>query len=249
MVERIPTGIPGLDELLEGGFPKQRLILVSGATGTGKSIFGMQYVYKGLVEHEEPGIFVTFDEMPDKLREDVLRFGWNIKDMEKNELLGIVDGSSARAGAASDEPHSLMPNQLDVDRILLEIIALARRMNAKRLVIDSLASMGLRIDGDLEARKAVLKMSYVLARSGLTTILTTEVPEQAIGSGMRFSKYGVEEYVADGVILLSTMAIGSQVNRTIYIRKMRGTNHSMAIHSLEVSDRGIAIKKIEEVFK
>jgi len=83
----------------------------------------------------------------------------------------------------------------------------------------------------------------------LTTILTTEVPEQAPGTGMRFSKYGVEEYIADGVILLSMMAIGSQVNRTIYVRKMRGTNHSMAIHSIEVSDKGLAVKKIEEVFK
>ncbi len=241
MVERAPTGIPGLDELLEGGFPRQRLILVSGATGTGKSIFGMQYIYKGLVEHEEPGVFVTFDEMPGKLREDMLRFGWNLKDLEKNDLMAVIDATSARAGAPSEEEHALMPGQLDLDRVLLEIISTARRINAKRLVIDSLASMGLRLDGDAEARRSVLKMSYVLARSGLTTILTTEVPEQAPGGAMRFSKYGVEEYVADGVIMLNLLNIGGKALRTLTIRKMRGTKHSLDINTLEVVDAGLKV--------
>ncbi len=245
MVERASTGIPGLDELLEGGFPRQRLILVSGATGTGKSIFGMQYIYNGLTEHEEPGLFVTFDEMPSKLREDMLRFGWNLKDLEKNDLLAVVDASSARAGSASDEEHSLMPNQLDVDQILIEIIATARRIGAKRLVIDSLASMGLRLDGDTEARRAVLKMSYVLARSGLTTVLTTEVPEQVVGSGMRFSKYGVEEYVADGVILLGMMNIGGETIRNLTVRKMRGTKHELNPVLLEIDEKGLSAKRMK----
>jgi len=243
MVERVPTGIPGLDELLEGGFPRKRLVLVSGATGTGKSIFGMQYVYKGLVEHEEPGVFVSFDEMPEKLREDMLRFGWNLKDLEKNDLLAVVDATSARAGAPSEEEHAIMPGQLDLDRVLLEIISTARRIDAKRLVIDSLASMGLRLDGDTEARRAVLKMSYVLARSGLTTILTTEVPEQAPGTGMHFSKYGVEEYIADGVLLLNFVGMGPQPIRTMQIRKMRGTNHSLEIHQFEITEKGILLEK------
>ena len=94
---RVATGIPGLDALVEGGFPRARSILVSGSCGTGKSIFGMQYLYHGLVDYEEPGVFVTFDEMPSKIREDMLKFGWNLKELEKNDLLAILDATSAKA--------------------------------------------------------------------------------------------------------------------------------------------------------
>jgi len=249
-IERIKTGIYGLDELIEGGFPKRRTILVAGSTGTGKTIFGMQFIYQGIVENDEPGLFVTFDEMPDKLRQDMMKFGWNVKELEDNNLLGIVDVTSARAGAPSEEARALLPGQLDFDKMLVDILAIARNIGAKRLVIDSIPAMVFHL-GESELRKSILKLSYVVARSGMTTLITTEVPEQPLGGGgaLHFSRYGVEEYISDGVLLLSFLGVGAQATRTIYIRKMRGTKHSMEIHPMEITDKGMVVRKIEEVFK
>ncbi|MEM0475632.1 MAG: ATPase domain-containing protein [Candidatus Norongarragalinales archaeon] len=247
---RVATGIPGLDALIEGGFPRGRTILVSGGCGTGKSIFGMQYLYRGLVDYEEPGVFVTFDEMPSKIREDMLKFGWSLKELEKNDLLAILDATSAKAGTASEEEHALTPGKMDFDTVLLEVLNVCRKTSAKRLVIDSIPAMGLHSDSLTETRRNILKLAYVLNRTGLTTILTTETPESAVGSGaMHLSRYGVEEYIADGVILLSTLAIGSQVNRALYVRKMRGTKHDMGVHPMEITEKGIVVKKMEDVFK
>ncbi|MFH0836204.1 MAG: ATPase domain-containing protein [Candidatus Micrarchaeota archaeon] len=251
LTDRAKTGIFGLDELIEGGFPRGRTILLSGSCGTGKSIFGMQFIYKGVTEHEEPGVFVSFDELPLKIREDMSRFGWNLKELEKNDLMTIVDASSARAGSPSEEEHALLPGQLDFDKVLIDILGIARRIGARRLVLDSIPAMGLQFETENEIRKTILKLSYVLSRSGLTTLLTSEIPEQSLGSGgnLEFSKYGVEEYIADGVILLNFLGIGSQVNRTMYVRKMRGTKHSTEIHPMEITEKGIVVKKVEDVFK
>jgi len=244
MDNRVPTGIVGLDDLLEGGFPRKRMVLLSGATGTCKSIFGMQFIVKGVSKYDEPGVFVSFDEQPEKLREDMLRFGWDLKELEDGNKLALIDASSARAGAPSEEENSIMPGQLDLDKILLEIIGTARRIKAKRLVLDSLASMGLQMDGDQDARRAVLKTSYLLARSGLTTLLITEVPSFTGSIGqVPMSKYGVEEYVSDGVVVLGKISLAGDTIRNLTIHKMRGTKHEINPVMLELGKTGLSVKK------
>jgi KaiC/GvpD/RAD55 family RecA-like ATPase len=245
---RVATGIPGLDALIEGGFPRARTVLVSGACGTGKSIFGMQYLYQGLVDYEEPGVFVAFDEMPGKIREDMLKFGWNLRELEKNDLLAILDATSAKAGTASDEEHALTPGRMDFDNVLLETLNVCRKTNAKRLVIDSIPAMGLHTDSVNETRKNILKLAYVLNRTGLTTILTTEIPEST-GGVQHLSRYGIEEYVTDGVILLGFLGTGTRATRTIYVRKMRGTEHSLEIQPMDITSKGIVVKKMTDVYK
>ncbi|MDP2717309.1 MAG: ATPase domain-containing protein, partial [Candidatus Micrarchaeota archaeon] len=223
MVDRAPTGIPGLDDLIEGGFPKNRTILVAGACGTGKSIFSMQFLYNGITEHNEPGVFVTFDESPENIRSDMMRFGWNLQELERKNLFAIVDGASARAGTPSTEAHSLNANQLDINRVLTDILGIARRIGAKRLVIDSIPALGFQLEDENAIRRAILRVAQVLSKSGMTAIVTTELPESSGDEPMRFSKYGVEEYVADGVILLGLLGASTKQDRTVYIRKMRGT--------------------------
>lgn len=248
--DRVKTGIKGLDDLIEGGIPKGRTILVAGASGTGKSIFGMEFVYKGATEFDETGVFVTFDEQPNKIREDMLRFGWNIAELEKHDKIAILDGSSAKIGAPSDEEHLLMPG-LDFNKLLVEILGTARKVGAKRLVIDSIPAMGQLLEKEGDIRKNILKLSYTLGKAGVTSILTSEIEEQDASKtgSLKFSKYGVEEYVADGVVLLNMLSIGSAENRTAYIRKMRGTKHSLAFHPFAITDHGLLVKKSEDVFK
>ena len=238
------TGITGLDPLIEGGFPAGRSILVSGGCGTGKTILGIQYVYGGAKNYNEPGVYVTLDERPELIREDVLRFGWDLKKLEEKNMINIVDGSIAKLGMPSEEEFSLPVTGYDVDKLLLEIMRVIKRIDARRVVIDSIPALGFNFENVNDVRKAVLKVSYMLMRSGVTSILVSEMQE---GSN-KFGKYGVEEYVVDGVIVLHYMGVGTASNRTLHIRKMRSTKHSEDLHPMDISDKGITVHKIEEEY-
>ncbi len=244
-MERIPSGIPGLDKLIEGGFPAGRSVLVSGGCGTGKTIFTMQYIYEGAKKYSEPGIYVTLDERPDLIRQDIMRFGWDVRKLEEENMVQIIDASIAKLGIPSEEEYAMPATGFDLDKLLLEIMRVAKRIGAKRVVIDSLPALGFNYENENEIRKAILKLSYLLMRIGVTSIMTSEIPE---GSG-KFGKYGVEEYVVDGVIVMHYMGIGTQSNRTLHIRKMRATKHSEDLHPIEITTKGIIIHKIEEEYE
>lgn len=183
-MERVKSGIYGLDELVEGGFPKGRTILVSGGCGTGKTIFAMQYIYRGVVEYDEPGVFVTLDERPQMIREDMYRFGWDIAKYEKAGDLVIVDASSAKIGFPSEEKYSIPQLSVDIDRLLLRVMQVADQIKAKRIVVDSIVGLGLRGESENEIRKAVLKINYMLLKSNITAVVTSEIPEQSLGQGL-----------------------------------------------------------------
>jgi len=244
-MKRVKTGITGLDELIEGGFPEKRSMLVSGACGTGKTIFSMQYIYNGAMKYNEPGIYVTLDERPELIREDVTRFGWDLRKLEEKKLISIIDGSVARIGMPSEEEFALPMTGFDLDKLLLEIMRVTKRIGAKRVVIDSIPALGFNFDNEQETRKAVLKLSYMLMRIGVTSIMTSEIQEGAA----KFGKYDVEEYVVDGVIILHYSGIGGGgTNRTVHIRKMRATKHSEDLHPITIGKTGIKVHGIEEVY-
>ncbi|PIN99098.1 MAG: ATPase [Candidatus Diapherotrites archaeon CG10_big_fil_rev_8_21_14_0_10_31_34] len=244
-MKRVKTGITGLDELIEGGFPEKRSMLVSGACGTGKTIFSMQYIYNGAMKYNEPGIYVTLDERPELIREDVTRFGWDLRKLEEKKLISIIDGSVARIGMPSEEEFALPMTGFDLDKLLLEIMRVTKRIGAKRVVIDSIPALGFNFDNEQETRKAVLKLSYMLMRIGVTSIMTSEIQEGAA----KFGKYDVEEYVVDGVIILHYSGIGGGgTNRTVHIRKMRATKHSEDLHPITIGKTGMKVHGIEEVY-
>lgn len=243
-MERVPTGIKGLDALIEGGIPEGRTMLVSGGTGTGKTIFSTQFLYNGAQKYKEPGIYVTLDERPSLIRQDMMRFGWDLRKMEENDMIQIIDGSLAKIGIPSDEEFSMPATGFDIDKLLLEIMRTTKRIGAKRLVIDSIPALGLNYETKNEIRNAILKLSYLLMRIGVTTVMTSEIEE---GSN-KFSKYGVEEFVVDGVILLHYMGIGTRSNRTMHIRKMRATNHSEDLHPIKIDAKGLNVLKVDKEY-
>jgi len=240
-MNRITTGINGFDDLIEGGLPEGRSFLISGGTGTGKTIFAIQFLVDGAAQGE-PGVYLTLDERPDLIREDMLRFGWNIRQLEDQEQIRLIDGTIAKIGIPSDEEFSLPATGFDLDKLLLELMRTIKKIKAKRVVIDSIPALGMNFESEHDIRKAILKIVYLLARAGVTTLLTTEVNE----GSKQFGKYGVEEFVSDGVIVLHYMGIGTQSNRTLHIRKMRATKHSEDLHPLEITNTGIKIHKVEE---
>lgn len=236
MIERVPTGITGLDDLLGGGFPKGRSILVSGTCGSGKTLFSLQFVYRGASEYGDPGIFVTFEERPEFLREDASELGWDLERLEEENKLAIVDATSYWMGIPSDERY-VETRPFDLDSILDGIARLKEEIGARRIAIDSLAAMMLHYEDQFSIRRDIAKLATILRRLGCTTILTTEIEE----GSPRISKYGVEEFVCEGVIILTLERIENELRRFLWIRKMRGINHSRRRHPFEIGDGGIVV--------
>ncbi|MDO8627853.1 MAG: gas vesicle protein GvpD [Candidatus Diapherotrites archaeon] len=240
-MNRVATGIKGLDELMEGGFPENRSVLITGGCGTGKTILSMQFLYNGATKFKEPGLYVTLDERPELIREDVKRFGWDVAKLEEKKMLTILDGTIIMR---TFEGKKISPEE-KIEQLINEIIRETKKIKAKRLVIDSLPAIGFQYSEKAEVRKAILKLAFMLDRTGLTSILTSEINE---GSNS-YGKFGVEEFVADGVIVLHYMGIGTQSNRTLHIRKMRSTKHSEDLHPIKITDKGIEIHSLSEEYE
>jgi len=218
---RIETGIPGLDSLMQGGLVKNSVNLVTGETGTGKTIFCSQFLWHGL-QKGETGIYVTLEEEPDDIKEDVRVFGWDFQKYIDKGMFNIFYHDPAQAGNISSE-------------IINEIGSL----NAKRVVIDSTATMGLAIDNLAQTRKRILSIVNTLKKVGCTSLITSEIPEGA----KKLSRFGVEEFVVDGIIVLYYIGIGGEEGSNLQIRKMRRTNHARGYFPLRFSNKGLSVSK------
>jgi circadian clock protein KaiC len=220
--ERIPSGIPGLDKLMEGGFVKGSTILVSGGAGTGKTIFCVQFIWEGL-RRGENCIFITLEEKPEDIIGDVKRFGWNLEKYidDKKLILEYQD-----------------PFQVtDVTSPLLDMI---KEHNIQRVAVDSTAVFGMYYKEAFEVRKQLFKLLTGLKDIGVTSIVTSELAEESTTLG----KFGVEEFIVDGVIILHYMGIGEMSYGSLQIRKMRRTKHDKDIFPMEINDHGISVKKM-----
>jgi circadian clock protein KaiC len=222
----LSSGIPSLDKIIDGGFNKGDVIVVAGQPGAGKSTLGMQFIYNGAVQHDEPGIYASFVESATKLRRDMLKFGWNLSEPEqggKLSLLDLVQSASARG----------------VEANLAEVISSIKTIGAKRLVVDSLSAILTYIHSRSEARSFISMMSKMLENTGCTTILILEIPW-----GKREIGMGFEEFLADGLIILESSLDGAKVRRRIYIPKMRGVDHSLDCYDFYITSEGIDISSV-----
>ncbi|MEX2702300.1 MAG: ATPase domain-containing protein [Candidatus Baldrarchaeia archaeon] len=239
MSERVKTGIPGLDGILNGGFIKGTNILVSGGTGTGKTIFSMQFVYMGAVLYDEPGVFVTLEERPSELRREVSQFGWDLKHLENHGKIAIIDAASSKAGIPTNEPYALRRG-FDINELAKEIYRAAKDLGSQRIALDSISALGVRFDDILQIRTSIFKLSALLRELEVTSIMTTE-----IANPNQISRFGVEEFIAQGVIILHLDEEHDELRRSLIVRKMRGTSHSLKRHPFEITPKGIVVKPVE----
>jgi len=227
IIPRIKTGVEGFDELVEGGIPQNSFILLSGGTGTGKSIFGMNFLAHG-AQNQEPGLYISLEEGFDANQSQMTLFGWDMKEMEKNKTLSI-----------------LQPKMYNFDKLLEAILNSIYSLKAKRVVIDSISLLELYFEDKFKTRRSILDLAKSLKDSGVTTIAISEIDEQNGG----LSREGVEEFVADGVIILYLDKKENLLNRAISVRKMRATDHSLKIHPVKIKrPGGMVIYPYEETF-
>jgi len=234
--DRVKTGIPGLDDLLEGGFPKGRAILVTGTMGTGKTIFGMQYIYEG-AKMGEPGVYLTMEEKPKNLRSEMAKVGMDVASLEKKGKLAIIDASLVRLGLESDEEFTLSPESFDVNHLIQNVIMTAKNIGAKRIVIDALPSLDILLDEDRhKVRNTIIELAYLLQENDLTALLLSEITTD----GTTISRHGVEEFVVDGVVVLSK--VEALDKRMLTIHKMRQTKHQLKPVTLTITNKGVSLK-------
>lgn len=253
-IKRIETGIPGLDELLGGGFPKGRSILLTGGAGTGKSIFGIQYLYNGIINYGENGILVTLEEPAEVIRENMKTFGWNLKELEDENQLVIIDAAPIRYKDSkanteryklAQKPHPILgEREFGIQDITSLIHENRRKIDAKRLVFDSLTTLILHHSDLFAIRQDILTLIKTLKISEISSILIAESP-----SGDEIGRFGVEPFLAEGVIILSMVRRGNTRIRALDIHKMRGTAHSMDSTLYGITNEGIVIYPGEKVFR
>lgn len=225
-VERVETGIPGLDKLIEGGLVKGSTNLIAGNAGTGKTIFCMQYLWNGLQKGEN-GVYITLEQRPEDILADVSRFGW---DFSKYVSSGKIRLESLIAS--------------DITEVTTRVVESIKKVNAKRFALDSLtiATMGWkeRPEEAFKLRGKSFDMLNTLRSLDVTSMIISEVQR---GAKDELSKFGFEEFVVDAVVHLNYMTIGG-ASRNLQILKMRRTDHGKKIYPFEITDKGIVIKSL-----
>ncbi len=251
MEDRAKTGIKGFDELVEGGFPRGSTILLCGTPGTGKSIFGLEFLYNGAAKFKERGLYVTFEQSPDALKMQAKRMGWDFDKLEKNGSVKIM--------------HVLVK---DIDQYTIENIKKEIQKNKiSRLVIDSLSTLSINapiyaptkdialvdimkhksffsppIMGDFVVKRFIYTFIDDLAGiDSVTSLLVSEASEK----GEYLSRDTISEFVCDGVVVINFEAMGGEFSRSLLVRKMRNTKNDEDIHPLEISEKGLIVHTIK----
>jgi circadian clock protein KaiC len=237
---RVPTGIPGLDELISGGFAEKTVNLVSGPAGSAKSLTAIQYIYNGVKDKDETGIYITLEEP----RENVIRamdvYGMDITKYESDGKMILLDLGEVRRRLESSEEEGIVGFE-GLVKLLQNLLEFT---GAKRLAVDSLTAVGLYYeDSPGRLRRELFKFAGFLKESNVTTLLITESLE-----GQQLTRYGIEQFVADSFIVLGLEDVKGELRRTITVRKMRFTKHDTMKHPMLITSSGINISAESKVF-
>ncbi|MGH3388096.1 MAG: circadian clock protein KaiC [Actinomadura sp.] len=214
-IVRVPTGISGFDQVALGGLPFGRCTLVSGTTGSGKTLFAVEFLARGITRFDEPGVFVSFEETSADIRRNSASLGFDIERWEDERKWVFVDVSAA---IAEDVPTI---GGYDFGALVARIEHAVRSAGARRVALDSLGAVFARFVDVGVVRHELFRIAAALEVLGVTAVLTAERPEEYDG----VSRYGVEEFVLDNVIILRNVLRGERRRRTIEIVKFRGAPH------------------------
>ncbi len=213
-VVKLATGISSFDIIAKGGLPKNRTTLISGTAGSGKTIFAVQFL-AAAIEAGENGVFVTFEESADDVRMNMLSFGWDLAKWESEGRLAFVDASP------DPEMDIVESGSFDLGALLARIQHAVKKVKATRVSVDSLGAMFSQFSDQSIVRRELFRIASALKRIGVTAVLTAERTDD-YGPVARF---GVEEFIADNVMILRNVLEDESRRRTIEILKFRGCDH------------------------
>lgn len=221
--EILSTGIEGLDKMISGGYIRGSSTLISGGSGTGKTLIGLQFIVAG-ASKGEPGVIVSLEEDVQILKNNAKAFGWNIDKFENEGLIRILYASSY---------------QMDVNELALAMKHLIEEINATRIVIDSINGIKSALADPDKICEHVHNLASYFRSKNITAIFINEIPELMGSSTISGDSTSL---ITDSVILLRYIEIESEMKKAISVLKMRGSNHDKEIRELVISDKGIEVK-------
>ena len=230
---KVKTGIPGLDSIISGGLKVGRSVVVSGPPGSGKTTFGLQYLCSGAKDFDEPGVYVTMSQNIQEIKNDCKSYGWDFDDLISNDKILMVD---ARPFKIQDQligkDDSLYRGeQLPFEHLTKLLLSSIKRVDAKRVVVDSMTILSMQYSDKFSMRQGLQAMIQALENFDVTSLILSEYVEQ--------DEIPLEWFVASGIIHLCHTRAGDTMERSIQIKKMRGIKHSEQIHPIEFDSDGI----------
>lgn len=225
---KTPTGISGLDEITLGGFPTGRPILICGSPGCGKTLFGIQFLVKGITEYNEPGVFMSFEESSKDLTQNVKSLGFDLDQLKSSNKLRVDH-------VHIDRSQIEETGEYDLEGLFIRLNHAIDTIGAKRVVLDTIESLFSGMSNMNVLRAEIRRLFNWLKEKGVTTIITGERGENSL------TRQGLEEYVSDCVILLDFRVIDQIATRRLRIIKYRGSTHGTNEYPFLIDEDGISV--------
>ena len=230
-IPRIDLGIEGLDNMIQGGVPQRHLVVTIGSAGTGKTTFGLQFLYHGLLQGDN-AVFITLEQSHEAIMDTANDREWGFDQYEADDRLAVVDLDPVE-----------MANSLD--NIRGELPELIKDFNADRLVLDSVSLLEMMYDNPAKRRTEVFDFTRSLKEAGVTTFLTSEASE----SNPYASRHGIIEYLTDAVFILQYVRGETRETRlAVEIQKIRNANHSREMKPYEITSDGLSVYQQANIF-
>jgi circadian clock protein KaiC len=230
-LEKCPTGIRGLDDITKGGLPKGRPTLICGSAGCGKTLFSMEFLMRGVMNYNEPGVFITFEETPEDLAKNFASLGFDLHDMVSRGLIATDHIKIERSEIEET-------GEYDLEGLFIRLGNAIDSIGAKRIVLDTIEALFSGLPNPAILRAELRRLFQWLKKRGITAIVTGESGDKTL------TRYGLEEYVADCVIFLD-FRIEEQIStRRLRIVKYRGSSHGADEYPFLIDDTGVSILPI-----
>lgn len=230
-LEKAPTGIKGLDEILAGGLPKGRTTLVCGGPGCGKTLLASEFLVRGAQEFDEPGVFMAFEETPEELTQNIASLGIDLDELIKQKKI-FVDYVHIERSEIEET------GEYDLEGLFIRLASAMAEVGAKRVVLDTIETIFAGFSNDSLLRSELRRLFRWMKDKGLTAVVTGERGEKSL------TRYGLEEYISDCVILLENRVEDKLSNRILRVVKYRGTGHGTDEYPFLIDNEGLWVQPI-----
>ncbi|MFH0737275.1 MAG: ATPase domain-containing protein [Candidatus Micrarchaeota archaeon] len=224
-LERVSSGVSGLDEMIGGGFVRQSTALVRGGTGSGKTLLCLQYLYYGAMKYNEPGVYLSFAESESSIHQHGKIFGWDFKSLTAQNKFAVI----------RYQPHEIVKIIDEGGGVIRDTV---ESMGAKRLVIDSLTAYEMMFDTEYKANESILTLLEILRKWNTTALVTSESPITPLAVGR-----GRLGFLTDCILHLYYLRMGAHRRRALEVVKMRDTQHSDEVRIFDLAKNGLCISK------